>query len=278
MFGCDKGGVSGATYGFRMDEARVGRTIRAIRIRRGWRQLDLALAAHGSRDAVSRIERGRLDEVSVATLERLCRALDASLDIRIRWHGGDLDRLLNARHAALHEAFAQLAVHYPAWTLLPEVSFNVYGERGVIDVVLWHAERRVLVVVELKTELVDVSELVGSVDRKRRLGAASVRGRGWRPAAVGAWVVVAESRTNRRRVTAHRTMLRAAFPDGARAVDAWLHEPVAPMSALTFLTYARGDGVRQNLATVKRVRRRLRKGPGVSTSVSSGRQASAAGP
>ena len=35
--------------------------------------------------------------------------------------------------------------------LVPEVSFSIYGERGVIDMLLWHPARRALLVVELKT-------------------------------------------------------------------------------------------------------------------------------
>jgi len=76
------------------------------------------------------------DHVSIAV------ALDASLDLSIRWHGGDLGRLVNARHAALHEALAIRFVALPGWVLEPEVSFSVYGERGVVDGLAWHQATR----------------------------------------------------------------------------------------------------------------------------------------
>ena len=41
-----------------MDALRVGRSIRAIRIRLGWRHADLAEASGVSRSAISRAERG----------------------------------------------------------------------------------------------------------------------------------------------------------------------------------------------------------------------------
>jgi hypothetical protein len=92
------------------------------------------------------------------------------------------------------------------------VSFSIYGERGVIDLVAWHREREALCVIELKTAIADVNELVGIVDRKRRLAARIVADFGWRPARVSVWVIVAEGRTNRRRIQSHGAMLRAAFP------------------------------------------------------------------
>jgi transcriptional regulator with XRE-family HTH domain len=43
-----------------MDNVRLGNSYRALRLRRRWRQLDLAAAAGLSREKVSRIERGIL--------------------------------------------------------------------------------------------------------------------------------------------------------------------------------------------------------------------------
>jgi hypothetical protein len=80
------------------------------------------------------------------------------------------------------------------WVSEPEVSFSIYGERGIIDVLAWHPVRRILLMIELKTELVDINDLMGSADRRRRLGAVIARDRGWDPAAIATWVVLAESR------------------------------------------------------------------------------------
>lgn len=58
-------------------------------------------------------------------------------------------RASGVRHSAMHEAFARMIGSVAGWELVPEVSFSIYGERGVIDVLLWHPVARVLVVVEL---------------------------------------------------------------------------------------------------------------------------------
>lgn len=135
------------------------------------------------------------------------------------------------------------------------MSFSVYGERGVIDILAWHPGRRALLVIELKTDIVDVNDLMGSVDRKRRLAARIARDRGWDPATVSCWVVVAESSTNRRRVEAHAAVLRAAFPVDGRRMRHWLGEPAGAVAALSFWSGAHGAHATRSPATIRRVRR-----------------------
>ncbi|MGI8927836.1 MAG: helix-turn-helix domain-containing protein [Candidatus Limnocylindrales bacterium] len=71
-----------------MDDQRIGRTVRALRRRRGWRQLDLTAAAKFSQKTVSRTERGHLPATHV--LRAILAALDASLVLDVRWRAGAL--------------------------------------------------------------------------------------------------------------------------------------------------------------------------------------------
>src|SRR2546425_7735031 len=80
-----------------------------------------------------------------------------------------MGRLVNSRHSAMHEGFARLLGALPGWTFDPEVSFSYFGERGVIDVLGWHPEAATILVIELKTEIVDVQELMGTMDRRGRV-------------------------------------------------------------------------------------------------------------
>jgi transcriptional regulator with XRE-family HTH domain len=238
-----------------MDDARLGTAFRALRIRRGWRQADVAPAAGVSRSAVSRLERGNVDALTIEAIRRIAAVFDGRVELIPRWQGGDLGRLLNERHGAMHEAMAGQFVLLPDWIPEPEVSFAIYGERGIIDILCWHPGRRMLLVIELKTELVDVNELMGGVDRKRRLAAEIARSRGWDPVAVSVWVVLADSRTNRRHVARHQAVLRSKFPVDGRSVPSWLRDPSSPISALSFLPSAPGGAQTPGYATVRRVRR-----------------------
>jgi transcriptional regulator with XRE-family HTH domain len=238
-----------------MDDQRLGSALRAVRQRRDWRQWDLATKAGVSASTISRVERGHVGSLSVDTVRRIAAALDIRVDFVARWRAGDLDRLLNARHSRLHDAVAgTLKERFPTWELVPEVSFSVFGERGVIDLVAWNATHHALLLIELKTDISDVNELIGTFDRKVRLGRTISEQRGWRPVTVSGWVIVAPGRTNRERIAAHGRLLRAAFPQDGRMVDAWLRRPVSKLSALSLWRSARGSPAGSLFAPVRRVR------------------------
>ena len=239
-----------------MYEARLGAAIRLLRQRRRLTQAELGARAGVSDSTISRIERGHVRSLTVATIQEVAGALDIRVDLVPRWRSGDLDRLLNRRHSTLHELVARwFGDVVPAWVLAPEVSYSIYGERGVIDILAWHPELRALLIIELKTDIVDVNDLVGAADRRRRLARSIAAERGWDPATVSVWVLVAPSRTNRRRVAAHEAMLRAAFPMDGRGVRAWLRNPAGAVAALSFWPDSRAGKVRPDITPARRVRR-----------------------
>jgi hypothetical protein len=184
-------------------------------------------------------------------------ALDMRVELIGRWRAGDLDRLMNARHSRLHEVVAEtFARRLPGWRLAPEVSFSIYGERGIVDILAWNAAYRALLVIELKTDIADVNELVGTFDRKVRLGGRIAQDRGWDPLTVSGWVVVAAGRTNRERIAVHGAMLRAAFPMDGRNIGAWLQRPVGKVSALSTWRNIHGGTTKAGLTSIRRVRPR----------------------
>ncbi len=237
-----------------MDDARVGAAFRAVRIRRGWRQVDVALRASVSRSQISMLERGHVGSVAVDSLRQVAAALDMRIDLVARWRGGELDRLLNARHAALSDAVAAWLISL-GWEVAPEVSFAIYGERGWIDLLAWHAPTRTLLVIEIKTEIVDVQEMIGIVDRKTRLASVIARDRGWVAAKLARMVIIGEGATNRRRVLAHASLLGSAFRADTRACRAWLRRPAESLSGLMFFSDATGGSANAKFSSQKRVRR-----------------------
>lgn len=236
-----------------MDDARIGAAIRAIRVRRGWRQTDLSKRARVSPSVIGRIERGDASSVTLGKLRRVANTLGARLEAFVRWDGADLPRLLDARHAAMHEALAGMFEALEGWVVEPEVSFSIHGERGIIDILAWHPGRRMLLVIELKTEVVEVGVLLGKMDQRRRLGANVARQFGWDPLAVSTWVVIADGRTNRRVVAAHRTVLRGKFPVDGRSMRRWLRDPHERIDALGFLPKRHVATLGRNVVPVRRV-------------------------
>ncbi len=217
-----------------MDDVRFGTTVRSIRVRRGLRQSDLAKTAGIARSRLALIEHGHLDSVPLGQLRKVCGELEIRVDLTPRWRAGDLDRMLSVRHSALGEAVIEaLRRDSPDWMVFPEVSFSIWGERGVVDILAWHPGRRALLIIELKTELVDVGEMLGTMDRKRRLARAIAKERGWDPVTISGWIILAAGRTNERRVAAFRATLRAAYPADGRTMRSWLHDPAEPVAALS---------------------------------------------
>jgi len=232
-----------------MDTIRLGRQARALRRRRGWRQVDLAIAAKLSRGRISRVELGRADELTLASLDAIAKALGARLNVAMTWNGESLDRLLDADHAAIVEVVAA-TLRRLEWQVAVEVSFNVRGEWGSIDVLAFHPATGVILVVEVKTVVPDLQATIFTLDRKTRLALEIAAERGWRGRSAGRILVVADGRTARRRVAAHSATFETAFPARTAAVKRWLRAPVPgrAFSGIWFLAHDRGAGARQRVA------------------------------
>jgi transcriptional regulator with XRE-family HTH domain len=243
-----------------MSDQRLGSAVRLVRVKRGWRQLDVARRAGVAQMTVSRIERGHFGTLSLDCLRAVTATLDIRVDVFGRWRAGDLDRLLNARHSRLHESVARAFRDLPEWITAPEVSFAFYAERGIIDILAWHPGRRALLVIELKTDIADVNELLSTADRKRRLAVEIAIERGWisaddpRPS-VSLWVIVSQTRTNERRIAEHEAMIRSALPADGRAVRAWLRNPRRAIAGLSIWAANNGHAATPIGGSTRRVRR-----------------------
>ena len=197
-----------------VDVARFGRAVRALRVRRGWRQIDLAAAAAVSRTHVGRIERGERPGLTLDAVDSVAIALGASTDLLMRWHGEGLDRLLDEAHARLVEVVVRRLRSF-GWEVAVEVSFSRNGERGSIDVLAFHPAHRALVVIEVKSVTPDMQAMLGGLDRKARLGADRSPGTADGTLAVVARILVLwNTRTNRRRVEAHEPACTLFCPQG----------------------------------------------------------------
>lgn len=238
-----------------MDDQRIGASFRALRVRQHLRQADVSQAAGVARRVVMLIEAGRLDRVRVGDLRSCARVLGARFDGSVSWQGADLGRMLNRGHARLHEAMAAWLAVVGGWIVVPEVSFSYDRERGVIDILAWRAATRSVLVIELKTRLVDLNNLMTTMDIRRRLAGRIAREQGWDPATVGIWVVVAPGRTNARILAEHATVLRAKFPDDGRVMRGWLARPSGSVAAMSFMPQVHLGNLGRDTTTPRRVRR-----------------------
>jgi transcriptional regulator with XRE-family HTH domain len=227
-----------------MDVMRFGGDVRLLRTRRGWTQAQLASAAKVSRWVVSEIEAGRSDRITAERLIRVVAALGGYLSIRIQYQGEGLDRLRDRRHATIVDRLVE-RLRAEGWEVATEVSFNLFGERGSIDVLAFEPTTGALLVIEVKTVVPDVGGMLATLDRKVRLAPELARSRGWRVRSVGRLLVLPEGTTARRRVDAHAATFDNAFPSRNVEVSRWLRAPSGPLSGLLFFPPTREPGTRQ---------------------------------
>ncbi len=238
-----------------MDDVAIGRLLRAIRIRLGRRQIDVAAAADMSQQLVSLVEAGRLDRLSIRALRRVAAALEAEVVISVRWRGAEADRLRDEDHAKVVGEVVRL-LEADGWLTATEVTYSHFGERGSIDVLAFHAATGTLLVVEVKTEIVSIEETLRRLDAKERLAVRIALERlGWRAARTARLLAVLDTRTSRRRVARHDEVLRRAFPLRGWAVRSWLSSPALAPGLLLFMTPTTQGGATRGPATTRRVRR-----------------------
>ena len=208
----------------------------ALRHRRRWRQVDLAQRA-GRSPLAHRSGRARraLGTIPLGKLRRVAGLSMRRFDTILRWQGADLDRLLDARHAAMHDAMAGLLGSLDGWQFEPEVSFSIFGERG---------DHRYPGVASGSADA--ARHRAQDRDRRHRPpartdGPAPAAGAGHRAAArvdAGGGEHLGgrgRGRTNRRTLATYVGVLRAKFPADGRRMRGWLRDPVDRIDALGFL-------------------------------------------
>ena len=232
-----------------MDDVKVGRFLRGCRLRLGWRQADLGARAGVSQQEISLLERGHLDACPLRTLRIVLRALDASVELDVRWRGGAIDRLLDEQHASL-EGLALRWLPPDAWTSAAEVTYSVYGERGSIDVLAWNRGHATAIVMEVKSQLTSVEATLRKHDEKARLAPGLVRERaGWTPRSVARILVLPDTRTSRRHLARAAAVLDAAYPLRTRELRGWIARPVGAAGGVLLLPVTNARGVRRAFGT-----------------------------
>jgi transcriptional regulator with XRE-family HTH domain len=156
----------------------IGRTIRKVRLARRWSQRRLAAASGCSQSEVSRIERGLMVDLTFKRATRILRALDIKPGLTLAAPRIESVPQKDRAHARCIGAVARRLAGFIVAT---EVEVGGPRWRGWIDVLAIHPRARLLLVIEIKTELDDL----GGLDRQ--LGSyvdaawAAASTRGWRP-------------------------------------------------------------------------------------------------
>jgi len=234
--------------------------VQDLRISRDLRQEDVAARAGVSRPTVSRLERGLIDGLTVGALRAISRALGMPSVVSLGWRSPEIDRLRDRLHAAMVEQVAA-ALSSLGWELVPEHSFNQYGERGSADILAWHRASSALLIVETKTRLFDLQDTLMAINRKRRLlPGLAAKEYGWHPGQVGVLLVLPDVSTHRHVVWRHAATFAAALPQRQVEVRHWLAHPNGGLRGIWFLAISHDDDIGQRSRRRRASKRRLGTG------------------
>ena len=182
-------------------------------------------------------------------------AVGIPLELWPRLPAAEVSRLLDEGHAAIVERVLRVLAG-SGWEATAEYTFSHYGERGSVDILAWHAATRTLLIIEIKTQLMDIQDVLSTLDRKVRLVPQLVAaGRGWRPSAIAKLLVVEESAVARRVVRSHAATFHAALPERSRRARSWLAAPSGPFAGIWFLSPTNGSRGNRRDGALRRVRR-----------------------
>ena len=216
----------------------------------------MAARAGVCQQTVSKIERGRLGGLSIEALSAVAAAIEADLSVSVRWRGPKLARLLDRRHARLQDQVARI-LSDGGWEVSVEETFNRYGERGSVDLLGWRADCRALLIVEIKSELVDLQDTVRTLGVKARVVPEVVRlSRGWSAAVVAAVLVLPDAHVHRSAVARYPALLNVALPARTRTVRDWLAAPADSLRGIWFVPNTPPGSAKPRADCTRRVSRR----------------------
>ena len=196
----------------------VARRVRDVRLALGWSQRELARRAELAQSTICRIERATLADLTVDTAAVVLDVLGvrATLDLQSPLIA-DGRRQKDPGHARC-VAYVVRRLRRLGWVTATEVEIVTGSGRGWIDVLAYRERDGLLLVIEVKTELVDVGSVLRQVSWYERAAWDAARREGWLPRqAIGAVLVLATQRTFEK-VAENRELLRQSFPLSARGL------------------------------------------------------------
>jgi transcriptional regulator with XRE-family HTH domain len=180
-------------------QADLGAELRDARLARGLRQLDVARAIAKSQARVSRVEHGRLADLSIAELARHAAAVGLRLHARLYPAGGGL------RDAAQLDLLRHLRARIgDRWSWLLEAPLNIPGDLRAFDALL--SGPTVTIAVEAITRLRDAQAQLRAAALKQRDGQVS-----------RLVILIRATHSNREALASAADVLATNFPLGTRA-------------------------------------------------------------
>ena len=118
----------------------------------------------------------------------------------------------------------------------------------------WLPASRAALVIEVKTVLVDLQDLLSTLDRKKRLAPSIAREAGWKPLLIGTLLVMPAETQARTTIERYRPLFGASYPARGRQVQQWLRSPEHAFGGIWFVLNFTADDTKRRPGGSFRVR------------------------
>ena len=181
-------------------------------------QRELAAATRMSRSHIAEIETGRTN-ASLDDVARIGEALGLDLQLVGR-PPTVLDPLPSDLVHARCSGYVDRRLRSSGWITRREVEIVHARSHGWIDLLAFHPVTRVLVIVEIKTRLIDIGAIERQLAWYERSARDAASRYGWIPAATTSWLTLLATEEIDTAVRLHRDILRIAFKGRATEMRA----------------------------------------------------------
>jgi transcriptional regulator with XRE-family HTH domain len=202
--------------------ATIAVAVRSARTRSGWSQRELARRLRVSHGAVQRLEGGTRNHLNLAVADAAVRLLGIRLTVDADLPGfPDRADQRDAVHAwCCDSVVRRLRAH--GWQVWTEVEVGRERYRGWIDVLAYRREDRALLVVEMKTVIVDLGRTIRSLSWYARSAGDAARRLGCAPRSVVPALFVLATVESDARLMVAPDLIRSALPGRAAGLTAWI--------------------------------------------------------
>ena len=205
--------------------ATVGRLVAEARRELGFTQRELSRRATVSQSAISRLERGLRSGLDLGDVERLGAAMGGRFRMELRAPFlADRARQRDRVHARCI-GYAARQLHRRGWQVASEVEIGGSAGPGWIDLLAWHSGSRVLLVIEVKTEIADFGGVQRTLAWYERRAGDAARRRGWMPVRAIGVLLLLDSRAVADRLRDNRGIAAMSFPGRASVLSGFIDDP-----------------------------------------------------
>jgi transcriptional regulator with XRE-family HTH domain len=177
-----------------------------------WTQADLGERAGFSQSFVSLVEHMCISDLTFESATRLLEAMGARLTVAVSAPFlADRELQRDPAHARC-STYVTARLKRDGWLTATEVEVGGDRSRGWIDILAYRPDHRLLLVIEIKTEIRDLGAIERTLGWYEREAWRAARRLSWRPSKVVGCLILLATEMNEARIGDNQAAFSAGFP------------------------------------------------------------------